>query len=229
MWLIITELAKEKQALALTLSLNGRKREVAREVPLAELNSNDGVTKLNDKLKSSFATNDVDLSYEAFVQLECLKRQPDQTISDYLLEFSRRYSKIERLGMKLPDSVVACKMLYNASLSQSERQMVLASCSTLTAEGMKSTLRRVFSEVMNHQHESCSIKAEPAFQTQTEDSNDEDHAFWNAKRMKRSATDTLRYKGNMPNRYKQGSTVGKNPRDRQGNVTTCRICGSRNH
>ncbi len=67
MWLIITELAKEKQALALTLSLNGRKREVAREVPLAELNSNDGVTKLKDKLKSSFATNEVDLSYEAFV------------------------------------------------------------------------------------------------------------------------------------------------------------------
>ena len=72
MWLVITDLPKAKQAPALALSLTGRKRELAREIPLSELNHDDGVTKLREKL-NCFAKNEVDTMYEIFVIFENLK------------------------------------------------------------------------------------------------------------------------------------------------------------
>ena len=62
-WLTVTDLKKPQQAGALVLSLNGEKREVAKEIGLAELNSNDGPTILLDKLKESYSKNSKDEAY----------------------------------------------------------------------------------------------------------------------------------------------------------------------
>ena len=52
LWLVLTDLKKEKRAPSIVLALQGRKRDVAREIPLAELNRVDGVQVLLAKLKS---------------------------------------------------------------------------------------------------------------------------------------------------------------------------------
>ena len=88
------------------------------EIPLSELNHDDGVKKLREKLKSCFAKNEVDTMYEIFVNFENLKKDETQSMTDYILAFDRIYERMKTLKMVLPDAVVACKM-YSAGLSQS--------------------------------------------------------------------------------------------------------------
>ena len=52
MWDAVTDLAKEKKAPAVALSLTGAQREAARAIPLADLKAETGLKTLLDKLKS---------------------------------------------------------------------------------------------------------------------------------------------------------------------------------
>ena len=54
LWVVVTDLQKPKRAPAIVLSLQGRKRDVAREIPLAQLNHENGVATLLAKLKDYF-------------------------------------------------------------------------------------------------------------------------------------------------------------------------------
>ena len=115
-WLVVTDIQVNKSAPTIVLTLQGRKREVAKQVPISDLNHEDGVTRLLAKLEEHFAKDTVDTAYEAYVKFEELKRQPTSSIADYILEFETAYQKIEKLEMKLPDSVQAFKLLHEACL-----------------------------------------------------------------------------------------------------------------
>ena len=135
---------KSINAPTIVLTLQGRKRDVTQQVPMGDLNHEVGVTRLLAKLEEYFAKDTVDSAYEAYVKFEELKRQPTSSIADYILEFETAYQKIEKLEMKLLDSVQACRFLYGACLQTSERQMVLATTKTLKLSEMRGTLKRIF-------------------------------------------------------------------------------------
>ena len=108
MWLVIADVQVNKRAETIVLTLQGRKREVAKQVPIGYLNHEDVVTRLLAKVEEYFAKDTVDSSaYEAYVKFEELKRQPTSSIADYILEFETAYQKIEKLEMTLLDSVQA--------------------------------------------------------------------------------------------------------------------------
>ena len=164
LWLVVTELAKEKQAPQLILySLSGQKREVAKELNLQQLGSNNGVNLLMDKLKENFGKDSTDSSFEAYVQFEKLKRPKEQKITEYIICFENAYQKIARLDMKLPDSVRACKLLHSANLERNKRQMALTTCKDLTIVDMKNALRRLFSDTIIQEQKKSEMKEEPAF------------------------------------------------------------------
>ena len=54
MWCIVTDLDVKKRAPALSLSLKGRKRDVAMEVSVETLNSDTGMKSLLDQLAATF-------------------------------------------------------------------------------------------------------------------------------------------------------------------------------
>lgn len=53
-WQLVTELKKEKQALAVSLTLTGNAREVAMDIPAADLTKDDGMDKLITQLDKVF-------------------------------------------------------------------------------------------------------------------------------------------------------------------------------
>lgn len=59
-WQLVTELKKEKQALAVSLSLTGNARETAMEVPAEDMGKADGTEKLIAKLDKDFLRDDKD-------------------------------------------------------------------------------------------------------------------------------------------------------------------------
>ena len=68
-------------------------------------------------------------------------------------------------------------MLHGANLEKNERQMILAATQKLTVEGMRSTLKRVFSDTMARTEPSPSnFKEEPTFKTDHCDDCGEDSA-----------------------------------------------------
>ena len=133
-WQMVTDLAKTKQGPAVALTLQGRRRDIALEVRASELSAENGLDRLLAKLKDVFGQETIDQSYEAYESFESLRRDSDVTVLVYIQDFEKLYNRIVRNKMTLPESVLACKLLYGANLEAHERRMVLAA--KLYTEGM---------------------------------------------------------------------------------------------
>ena len=229
MWFIVTSVEKKKHAPLIILeSLTGRKREIAKEIPLSELNADDGVEKLLDKLRPLFGKNEVDSTFEVFISFQELERKTDQSVHDYILAFETVSQKLKNVGIDLPTSVLACKMLYSARFTPNERQMVLAATSKLEYELMKSSMKRIFCDkpsVSSTKNEVSELKQEPVFKA-TVISDDEENAFYGENKRKYASKN---YQNVKKFRTSNNRFIGRNPKDSAGNISTCRICGSRNH
>ena len=67
-------------------------------------------------------------------------------MNDYILEYEHLYHRMTEHDMKVPDAVLAFKILDGRSLSQEERQLALAVGNDLKFVTMKSALKRVFTK-----------------------------------------------------------------------------------
>ena len=126
-WKLVTEVKKEKQALAVTLSLTGQARAKALEIDVAELNKADGMDVLLKALDELFLRDEIDLAYSAYSNFESFKKGESVSMNDFIIEYERRYNVCRRYQMEYPDAVLAFKLLDNANLSEKERQLVLSS------------------------------------------------------------------------------------------------------
>ena len=86
-WRMITDVDKKKQALVVTLSLSRKARETALEINSSELNADDGMDVLIKQLDAVFKKEAIDEAYEAYSLFESYKRKPEETVSDYIIEF----------------------------------------------------------------------------------------------------------------------------------------------
>ena len=206
LWLVVTDLQKPKRAPAIVLSLQGRKRDVAREIPLAELNHENGVATLLAKLKDYFAKNCVDSEFEAYDKFHELTRGADQKMLDYLLAIETAYQRIERLEISLPEAVQACKLLHGANLQVNERQMVLAATSTLSTTAMKSSLKRVFFVTLSQtaKTEVKDVKHEPILKTVEINSQDDEH----------ESSEQTAFYGNKAKKFKRAFHRGRGSNSR---------------
>jgi hypothetical protein len=113
--------------------------------------------------------------------------------------------------MTLPDAVLAFKLLENAGLTKTERQLALTACSDLGFSSMKSALKRIFGDSILKSDDSDSapikIKQESAYYTQQR---------WNGGRQKKYSSDSS--KNDVPK--------GTNPLNKYGKRTRCAICQS---
>ncbi len=64
--------------------------------------------------------------------------------------------------MKLPDAVLAFKLLHKSNLSVKERQLALTACNVIKFDSMKSALKRIFSESTCTTSDSIQFKQEPS-------------------------------------------------------------------
>ena len=208
-WRRMTEMVAKKQALAIVLNLSGKARQLALQVPVNELDCDNGVDNLLKKLDECFKREEVDCAYEAYFLFEKFKRSQDMSVSAYILEFERLYNKAKQYNMTLPDAVLAFKLLDSAALENKDRQMVLSACQELNFERMRSSLKRIFGDTRSDTY-STSVKEEPAFFG----------SIRNSKFPKKPAFRPYQ---------KHGPNKGRNPIGRDGKVSRCSNCESVNH
>ncbi|VDI06062.1 Hypothetical predicted protein [Mytilus galloprovincialis] len=128
-WQLVTDLKVDKQALAVSLTLTGNAREVAMDVPAADLAKEDGMAKLITQLDKAFLRDDKDKAYEAYKNFDTFVKTENLSMSDYIIEFDKRYSKSKKYDMTLPEAVLAFKLLDNAGLSSRDKQLALTASS----------------------------------------------------------------------------------------------------
>ena len=104
-WQLVADLDKKKQALPIALSLPGKYRDVATSILVGDLNADDGVTILLAKLDKHFQKNAIDSAYEAYRDFDKLPRQPDQSLTDFIQCFEKKYSALRKYSMTLPETV----------------------------------------------------------------------------------------------------------------------------
>ena len=133
------------------------------------MNADDGMDVLIKQLDAVFKKEAIDEAYSPF---ESYKRKPEETVSDYIIEFEHRYSKAKKFEMALPDSVLAYKLLEGAWLSQKERKLVLTAVNKLEFSAIKSALKRIYGQQgsigsATNLSLKVNIKEEPIYLAQT--------------------------------------------------------------
>ena len=207
-WKLVTDLDKKKQALAVTLSLSGKARQTALDIPVEELNEDEGMTVLISALDKIFLKDSVDRTYEAYSKFDSYKRTDQMSMNDYIVEYEQLYNQCKKYKMTLPDSVLSFKLLDNSNLNQQERQLALTAAHDLQFDTMKAALRRIFGNKTSNNTAAMSglsIKQETAYYTE----------------QKRRG-----YQSNFRNKFSGKGPKGTNPLDRFGRRSKCAICSS---
>ena len=83
-------------------------------------------------------------------------------VVDYINEFDRLHSRIVEKQMKLPDGVLAYRLLKSAHLSSERQILCRATITALTYENMKKQIKAILNFTTSD--DSCGkIKVEPTF------------------------------------------------------------------
>ena len=134
-WCGFTDLDKKRQGPALFLTLKGKAREtVLAAVEADKLQADDGVDKVTNALDKLYKRNDSESAFTAFENFIKFRRHSSMPITDYIIEFNIRLSKIKSHKMDLPDGVLANYLLQCANLTEDQTSLCRATCEKLTYE-----------------------------------------------------------------------------------------------
>ena len=147
-WVAFTNLKAKKKSPAIFLTLNRQAREEALKIPVEELTAETGVNKLLEVLDEIYLKYEVSLAYEAYEAFEKFIRPASMTINDYIIHFERLHNKAKGYKMEIHDGVLAYRLLNNATISESHKQLIRATLPDLRYTTMKEQLKRVFAKTV---------------------------------------------------------------------------------
>ena len=129
-WTLITDLSREKQAIAVALHLptdheSKIKEKVFEQLELEELQKESGLSTLFDFLDKHLQKDGFTDILEKFRDFENCKRKDGQSMHEYVCLFDFKYRKIEKLQINLPPELLAFKLLQGANISRQEQLIIL--------------------------------------------------------------------------------------------------------
>ena len=152
MWTLVCGIDKKEQGIIVLLQslCNNKKAEKAvANFTAVELHTENALDLLLEKLDAAFQSEVTEDAYNIYLKFSYLKRQSDVSMNHYIIEFENLNHLMENQGMKLPDKVLAFKLLDGALVSENQRQMCLTLANELTFNNMKTALKRIFSDKIN--------------------------------------------------------------------------------
>ena len=255
LWEAITSVEVKKRAGTIVLNLPGKAKSVILDkVPFNELAdgvtagnvTKSGVDRLLEELDHIYLEDVEKEKFNAYDSFRKLKRNKSQTMSDFMIEFDKKIKRLEEFDMKLPSGVLAYELLQCSNISNEKADIAKVTCSPWTYENMKSQLKRVASDVETNNNDRDIIKVvkvEDTFYTENLETNNhvqdyEDVYLASRGRGNNRARSYMNY-GNRWNGYRGKSSLRnqsnasyrigdqrRNPKDMNGNVLQCYVCGS---
>ena len=171
-WTLITDLGKEKQAIAVALNLpngekNGIKERVFDELELNVLKRENGMDILFQFLDKHLLEDELVNSLKRFEEFEIFERQNNENIREYVAKFDLKFRKLEKLNIIIPSEIVAFKLLRKANLSRHDRMIVLTGVNFVDKENMYKDMKYALIKFLGHLTEDDrtrhDVKLEPAW------------------------------------------------------------------
>ena len=126
LWEIATNIIPKKRAATVFLTLSGKAREAVLEMDTDDLSSDDGMTKLYEKLDSLFKVDKDQAALDAYEKFEKYTRIEKMSMTDYRVEFDRLVQQLKVHSIELPEPVLAYRALKSANLSPENETLVRA-------------------------------------------------------------------------------------------------------
>ena len=93
-----------------------------------------------------FLRDDKDKAYEVYKNFDTLSKSENMSMSEYIVEFDKRYNQSKKYEITIPEAVLAFRLLDKANLTSSEKQLALTASSDIKYATMKSALLRIFGD-----------------------------------------------------------------------------------
>ena len=172
MWELVTSVPKNQQAIIVRLEAlenNVKAEKAVDQITAAELNTDTGMNTLLSKLDKVFQSETIDEACNIYSCFINFSRHDDTDMNNYIIEYEHLYRRMEDFDMKLPDALLAFKLLDGANITEDDRKLALGLGKEMKFNDMKLTLKRLFNKT------SCTtvapIKSEEAFYSKSRDKN----------------------------------------------------------
>ena len=225
-WCSFTEMDSDRQGGALFLTLTGKARDAVRsQVTEKDIAGKNGVEVILAALDQLYLKDASQSGFAAFDEFIKYRRPAGVKISDYLIEFNLKYSKIKSFAMELPDGVLAYTLLTCANLPQEQEQICRATVAALTYTDMKQTIEKVVNNCSGTvRGDHVTVTAESQLFTGDAESC-ASHMREDQYYSRSQAQHSRSQRGESAEYHKPAL----NPRDEFGNPTPCRFCHSVYH
>ena len=229
-WLDLNVLEKSKQGVAVALSLPEKhsskiKDKVFDQISQQQLSSENGIDDLIALLDKHLATDDLSDVFEKFLNFEKYIRT-NESVQEFVSEFDNKYQKLVKLGIELPQTILAFKLLNQSNLTQEEQMLVKSGIDYTEKETMYDqcivSIKKFKGGANNEQ--SAAIKVEPAFTASSYNQG-----------QRGSRRGRFQYRGNQRRNgnfgvFERGMHARKtNPLGANGRPLLCSACGSYRH
>ena len=129
-WEAVTEVAKEKRGIIIALSLPDNheskiKEKVFEGIPLDDLKKEDGLKTLTTFLDTHLQKDDLEEAWQRFEEFEECTKKPSESMTNYIDDFDRKYTRIKDKGVTIPENLLAFKLLKGAGLTRDERLVIM--------------------------------------------------------------------------------------------------------
>ena len=242
-WAKLTDTAPNKRGAALqyTCRTNKKIHEAIVNIPEDEVDCPEGLEKVLTVLDGLHNVDKKEAAVQCYEEFLSLKRRPNQQMAEFIQEFATLADKTTSHGNKLSDDLLAFRLMQAVNISEFEERMIKSSCPEFTIEHIVSVLKRAYpySESIG---KSVEVKTEPLYfangatesdghQLQDEDSVYYGASNWRGNKKNQNKGNYLSKPSSKPYQFsiKQPLRRGKNPLDKQGNITQCHTCYSINH
>ena len=243
-WSRLTDIEKKKQALAVHLSLSGRARQATSELKIDQLESDNGLKTLLEKLDRIFMQDENWKCFNAYLDFENLRKSSDQSVDEFLSEFDLKHYKLKECGVTLPDAIIACRLIKSCNLSEVHFKLCLSTVPKMTFEDMRRTLNKIFSDTKSADiswanNSDNKVIREPVIKVEPEESTvmySSEYYGRNWGKKENGDNRNRRFSSRSRVKFRGGRYVEdtrsdnrQNPLGPDGKVSECLICGSRMH
>ena len=218
-WETFTDLSKSKQGPAVYLSLTGKAREAVRDIKAAQLNIEDGLQVIIQKLDAVFLKDSASRSFLTFQNFYQYRRGSGDDFETFIVKFEQLYHQVTEFKMVLPEGVQAFFLLVASNLSSEMEKLVRVTVTELTYENMRGQIKKIFGSNCGGDDSTLSLPVK-------------DECLFGYSR------GGYGYRGGRGrfNRWKQNGKKGSdanrsgtNPVGADGEIMKCHLCESANH
>ena len=145
----------------ITLRLDDETQEAVLDtIEAADLASQEGPKKVTDLLDKIFQKDKSTTEFEMYEEFESYRRPKQMKMGKFINEFERRWNKTNSKGTQLSQNVLAYRLLKSANLTKKEEQLLRATVTAMTYDGVKEQLTKIFVGIEEEEEETV-VKTEP--------------------------------------------------------------------